>query len=229
MDQDPFKSDNSAAPSQEFMQSFQQSVKSQTLPDPPQSGADSAKSRPRWLLPAIAAGAAILIIILVLILTLKPKNSSTDFYDENALSEVLNPDFAAAIKENPYASYETETVSTRFLNYPPAELANSLNLSFESLQDPATDPNLEPVGALNSNALNYYLDSENIVVVSATYDAADDSPVVFVIYAGSFASSNTYSVFYPDAPDLVFTMNRTELFNNLSGVPEFYVLKQGDN
>lgn len=149
------------------------------------------------------------------------ENSSNDLDAE----EVLNDDFKAAVAKNEHASYSFTESVTPYAELTPKSVCEALNIDCEALKNPANYSKLVKTDAMNSNALDYFLDSGNIVVMVAKYK--QDKTNTMVIYG-------RYDFFY-QAFELgkqndrqyskTGSTTRSGLFNDVVGVPDFYIVK----
>ncbi len=142
-------------------------------------------------------------------------------YDETGDSESLNDAFASAAFQNEHAAYQTELIETTYARTTPADLCIALKTDCLSVSNIETNPRFEKVSAMNSNALDYYLDSDYIVVLFANYSSSADSVPLF-IYA---RTDSFYLVFneYDFSGNSYLT--RSQIFNGIIGVPDFYIMK----
>jgi len=143
-------------------------------------------------------------------------------FDETGDAETLNDDFAQAASQNEYANYVSElTEPTMYATISSQNICNALNIDCASLLYPVADSKFEKVTALNANSLDYYLDKNNIVIMLANYEVSDNtSPLIIYARADSF-----YLAFYADNTFETLYLTRSQVFNGIIGIPEFYIMK----
>lgn len=219
-------------PSSSYASEFVQSLS----PAPSQT----TKSKPpRWFIPVVAASAVVIIVLTIVLVNvlsgssndLSEDDSSTYFYELNyevytGMEEILNSEYAAAVAGNDHIDYESALEYTRLLGYSPYDICAMLGFSScEELEHPERLANFTKVGALNTNALDYYIDNGHIVIVSATgsYPYFETGEVL-VVYAINYSPGQLFSVFVPSsAKPSFFELTRTYLISSITGVPVFYV------
>lgn len=193
------------------------------------------KSLPKWFVIAVIVFVVVCVVGAVVMLSLTLSRSEPlsaeeqaekefyeNVYDENALSETLSGDFAAAVAKNELSNYRSDDGTTIYADMTPQGLCSAIKISCASLWNPIENTRLEKVAAINSNGLDYYLDNDNIVVMNAAYEFSDTVSAL-VIYARKM---NFYEAF--DANDVTagaIYLTRRDIFDNVVGVPSFYVLK----
>ena len=215
-----------------FEQEFMASLHQPASPTPSPQAAP--KKRPKWIFLALASPIIIAIIAIAVVLLMKPTadtpaDNSEDFadnvYDQNTLDEQLNDEFRKAASSGAYANYQTDTEATTFNGQKPLKVCQDINISCVLLAEPNNIEKAERVETLNANALNYYLDANYIVIMSfLAKEEQADTPTIYVIYAADHEMGQ-YSVFIPAQWKSMAYMNRTDLFENIQGVPDFYIIK----
>ena len=90
--------------------------------------------------------------------------------------------------------------------------------------NPAYSKSVTKADVMDSNALDYYLDNGEVVIMTVKYKEAEEAETI-VIYARSASHYLTFN-----KPDLSqeYRSTRKELFDNVEGVPTFYFLKKGN-
>lgn len=178
-------------------------------------------SKPRskkTLIIIIAASATIIILLTIVLINLLNNNSNYILYDASILPETLTSQMAAAVANNEYKDYETTISTTAYLQYSTGQICLMIGAPCRSLGSPADRSNLKKVPALNSNALDYYLDQDNIVIMQT-----GETPLtMLIIYA---RNNSLYSVFNPADPEYLLYSTRMDIFNSLVEVPTFYTFK----
>ncbi len=218
---------------------------------PPDPSSSASKGFSKWILPAIGSLMIILIVVLMVVL-ITPPNSDDDvelneqdlinvaleedaadlYAFESALGEKdnLNHDYAIAVASNPYASYETTLDSTLLLEHTPSEICMLLSVYCHELAHPEQLSSFTKVAALNTNALDYYLDTGHIVIFSASgNDPYTTEGNVLVIYAANYAQGHVFTAFTPSAYDMVsplVELRRDSVINGITGVPDCYISKE---
>ena len=191
------------------------------------------KGFPKWVIFAVI-GAVVVIIALAIFVAIVSNNSgsgddqiSQEFYDnaydETGDQEELNDAFKSAAAKNEHASYMTELPGTEYCELTPTVVAGALNFSFQDANTPADSTKFKKIGTLNSNALDYYLDQGNIVSMVAIRDGFE---ATYLIYG---RSASFYVLFNPALSDEVMYLSRKEVFDDVTGVPNFYILEALDN
>ena len=144
--------------------------------------------------------------------------------------EVLNAELAEEVRKSPYLNYAPlETV----LGYPsasPEQVCQDFGLACADFANPENIPAAKKVDPINSNGLNYYLEQGKIVVISATGGTPFSATgKAIVVYAGYPENAN-YRVFDPSEQVLnaYYILSRAELYNHITGVPNFYILEKDD-
>ena len=208
----------------DYANSFRSSLRNQPSPY-----AQKPKSnKPKWLIPAIV-GVVILVILVIVLATVMPgvkeQQEQADFMEQSYNiaddEETITGDYKEAVAKNPHASYGFTEPNTPYVDLQPNAVCEALGISCSSLKNPAKDAKFVKTGAMNSYALDYYLDSGNIVVMKAHYDAFGD--MTLVIYG---RKEFFYAFFEPEKSYTEYEYTtRSVLFNDIVGVPEFYILK----
>jgi len=157
----------------------------------------------------------------------------TDGYSYEAASDEednLNTLYASVAFESPYASYKTTLDHTSLLEYGPTEVCALLSISCSDLAFPEELSSFEKVTALNTNALDYYLDNGHIVIISAYGDFPyTSSGGTVVVYAANYAQGQAFTAFIPPSAGNVsylIELRRDALINGIVGVPNCYVSKE---
>lgn len=146
---------------------------------------------PRWITFTLIT-VVVLIIISAIILLLSPKNDKTQeeidklSYDVTELEESLTESLSSAIKNNPYKDYQTKLSSTTFVDLTANQFCLTSNFSCPDIMSKKTTK----ISAINSNALNYYLDQNLAVII-----VSDTSTTV--VY-GALYNIPTYLTFTTD-------------------------------
>ena len=135
--------------------------------------------------------------------------------------EILNPVLASATQLNPNSTYETTLTSTTLFDSTPAEVVERFSLSRADLAHPESSEKFEKVLALNSNALNFHLDHNNIVVIIAS--DSDYYSVPVIVFAADYTVP-IYHIFRPDSIEVDFA-SRVDIFNNIPGLADFYIVR----
>ena len=158
---------------------------------------------------------------------------------EHHQEEKLNETLAELIKDDAHRDYESPNEYSPGYGAMPAEIIADYHIDI-------TNPdfsNAASVPAMNSNILNYYLDQEGtIVVISDHYGISSmlgGKSNILIIYASEPAEcdfigfipsdfnadgTNKDKDLFPEQTALHFS--RSELFNQLSGSAEFYILRK---
>lgn len=178
---------------------------------------------PRWIFFAIF----IFIIVIVAIILLWPKDPTIKeeqeidaaTYDITDLDETLSDTLSASVENSPHKDYQTELEETKHFGLTPNELCAKLSVSCLEFKNFKNFKNLSKISPINSNALNYYLDNNYIVIISS-------STSLQIIY-GALYSISSYSVFDLSSSDLdgYNYASRIDIFNHLTGSEEFYTIK----
>lgn len=194
------------------------------------------KKKCGWLMPVIIVVVLLLILAVVLVIMLPAKSSETkddyqevsiedresieEIYDEFADTEVLNSEYEEAVQDTEHADYETERDSTRYSAFTASDVCSTFyrycSNKFENIEDD------KKVSALNSKALDYYLDNGYVVLMFAEFENSDKTYGT-VIYSRS--GSGLYGVFDTEEAKMSLVMSRAQIFNDVVGVPTFYVLE----
>lgn len=197
-------------------------------------GAPQKKKRGWLILVIIAAVVLIMVVVLVIMLPAKSSETKDDYqeisaedresieeiYDEFANAEVLNSEYEEAVQDTEHADYETERDSTRYSAFTASDVCSTFyrycSSKFENIEDD------KKVSALNSKALDYYLDNGYVVLMFAQFENSDKTYGT-VIYSRS--GSGLYGVFDTEETKMSLVMSRAQIFNDVVGVPTFYVLE----
>ena len=189
---------------------------------------ESPKDKSRWLVPGAIVLVLMIIIIVISSIVVFSSKSKEDteadefvqhVYDETAEEEVLNDEYAKVAARNNHADYVTAKDSTRYTKYLPMEVCKAMALDCPSdLQYP--DERMQ-IGAINSKAMDYYLDNGKILILMAKYES-NATPVPTVIYA---RNQNLYMAFNPQKMDNLVYVTRWQLLDPVVGVPVFYALE----
>lgn len=167
------------------------------------------------------------IVVSIIIINNVSKNDPgvDEFGDITEIKETLNSEFETAANAGPHANYETDRKDSAYSNFTPEQICRRLGLKCSDLASPTKLEIFKQVETLNSNALDYYIDNAYIIVMTAVYaDSVSTTPYPFVIYA---RTGGLYYVFDPNSEYSVY-MTMEELFNEITGVPSFYVTKGRD-
>ncbi|MBR3320150.1 hypothetical protein IKG20_02495 [Candidatus Saccharibacteria bacterium] len=172
----------------------------------------------RFIIPLIIFGILIISVVVIFILSPKdqPSEEETEFdtnvYDVTDLDETMSDSFANATKSNPYNEYETTISETKFSDLTAQEFCTSQNLSCSNI----LSQSLTKIPAINSNALNYYLDNNFAVVI-----VSSDSTTI--IYGAIYTTPVylTFSTTQTDYDDYGYK-SKVEIFNQLTGSEAFY-------
>jgi len=150
--------------------------------------------------------------------------------DATEEAETLNALLAEAVKNNPHAAYETKLSDTKYRSITPNELLFTLNLTRAELSKPSSSSRFTKVTAMNSNALNYYLDQGAIVVIVAKGESLfSKNGSSLVVYAADYAFP-VYAVFRPSSGSSeAGYVSRSAIFNDIIGLADFYVFLGGNN
>lgn len=229
-----------------YANDFRASLQAAPVPDYSQK-----KPFPKWILfviivAVIFGGIGILVLVISNsgrsaeelaadenIAFLNRNDEANDHAYENANSEVdvLNPAYAAEVKKNQYANYETKEISSKLSELSPAAICVRLDVSCASMARPEELSAFTKVTALNSNALSYYLDQGRVVIIKAygDYPYTKDDGGVIVVYAANYHMGYLFTAFMPpetgnNTP--LFEIRRGELINNIIGIPDCYVSKE---
>jgi hypothetical protein len=208
---------------QSFESQFRASLVNTPAPVQPQP---MRTSKPNRILAIVIIVATIVVAALVLVLLFVPKDGCAvkDFevhaYDETDDEEVLSEEYKNAALKNEHAKYVTEKPGTAFVDYDPDILCYSLGLKSRNIRNPQSIEGAVEVGALNSYAMDYYLDEGYIIFMNVTYAGIGDENIV--IYA---RSASHYLTFRQVTETEAYYSTRGEILNNVEGIPKFYVLK----
>lgn len=193
-----------------------------------QSYRSQESGRTRWgkiIIVVLIIVAVIVTVTCIIALTDKSKGevSADEFtehaFDEFAEEEELNDEYAKAAASNSHADYETKRTMTRYVGYSPMEMCKAAALDCPRvLKDP--DESMK-IGAINSKAMDYYLDNGKVLVMIAKYDK-NSTPTPTVIYA---RNENVYLAFNPQRMNDLFYATRWQLLDPVVGVPVFYALE----
>ena len=188
------------------------------------------KKSKRWILPVVMILIMAIVIAVVLVITMNMKKAEDEriaeeefiehAYDQTADPETLNEEFAQAVKGGEFSGYETEVERTQFYSYSPISLCEELELDCpDELRKPSADDKIDPI---NSNALDYYLDSGYIVIMMARYEEGGSlgTSVIYARELNYYLSFNTLN--FKD----MFYATRSQLFDDVVGVPTFYANKK---
>ncbi len=200
---------------------------------------------PKAILIVVIAVVVIVVIVVLLALILRGANDAElakefeedDMYDDYsyqaATGEVdnLNQVYAAAAQKNPHAGYKTELEATKYVEATPAEVCNVLNLPCGDINNIENLEEFTEVGALNTNALEYYLDNGHMVVFSAygEYPYSTTDGGVVAIYAADYSFGHSFRGFMLENNDTVSSIlefRRSELINGIIGLPRCFISKE---
>ena len=211
------------------------------------------KGIPKWII--FVGIAFVLILVGVVVLTIVFSNTGRSaeeleeeekqaFLEENdtndnyameaALAEedVLNPIYAAEVKKNSHANYQTKQVGevTQYFELSPAAICVKLGVKCSDFAQPENISRLSKVTAVNTNAISYYLDNGYVVVMKAfgEYPYSLDKGGVVVIYAANYGMGYVFNGFIPNTdgkPSPVLEFKRSDLVSGIVGVPTCYVVK----
>ncbi len=184
------------------------------------------KGLPKWLVIFIVFVFLMLIGLVVLVVMLpNGDGGEVDVGDsdipqqsEPPRMEVLNEEFAAAAAGGEHADYTTEERWTAYIDLYPTSVRDNLGLKLSDVLDPDSSYKFVMIGALNSKALDYYLDKGYIVAMVSMRDIK----TTYIIYG---RSDYSYLVFNSVLPNEVLYMTRVDLFEGVTGVPDFYAVK----
>ena len=203
---------------------FKRSVEESLAPPPP-------KEPKKWLKPAIVVAGIVIAIITLIIITVilvdKFNNPIvTEQGDITTAKESLNTEYLNAVNSTPHRDYESNHKDTAYSNFTVGKLCSYFNVQCLSFTEPEKLTFLESIETLNSNSLDYYLDNGKIVVMLATYsDSVPSEPYPYIIYA---RAGGLYYVSDPKSEYLVY-MTKSEIFDEITGVPQFYATIKGAN
>jgi hypothetical protein len=213
----------------DYANSFRASLRNQQMQQY-QQYVQAPKPKPKWLLPAIIGLAVVILIVAVVIIlsasgAIDDDTTSQEFLDNvyNDLdgAEELNEKFKSAVAKNEHNNYMTSTPETEYVTLTPDAVVGALGLGRSDLAKPATSSMLVKTTAMNSNAMDYYLDQGNIIVMIAKHEG-ETSTKTLVIYA----RSDFFYVAFEVAGTFQKTQfTRSDIFNNIEGVPDFYIMK----
>ena len=229
MDNDSLQKQPSSGYETEFLNSISSGV-----------GSSSPKKPRRWLIPVIG-GLALIIVILVIVLVNLSGDSGDmggsmaqeELADQGleemrvADEEVLNSEYAAAVKDSKYASYESALSYTSLINYGPSEICAMLKVSCASLAHPENLSNFTKVDTLNTNGVDYFLDSGRAVIIVARggYPYSENGSAL-VVYAVNYYLGHTFTAFIPPeagGASPLIEVSRGNVIDDVIGVPDFYV------
>ena len=229
MQQDPYHSPS-------FEQQFRASLHQQPAPQAPQPAPTGGKSNKALFVFIAIVVVAVIIPIAVLLVFKAGSNTPEEdndpekiahqdnVYDQNTLDGNLNESFKAAAEKGAHASYTSITTTTRYASYLPKDLCEYMGLKAADFNDLTNLKYAAKVETLNSNALNYYLDLDRVIIMSfLTKDQIDETPTVYVIYAANL-EMDVYYVFSPDSSDTRLSLNQSDLFDDVKGIPDFYII-----
>jgi hypothetical protein len=147
-----------------------------------------------------------------------------EIYDNVGDDESLNDEYAEAVKGTDYANYEADfDIATKFADYSASDIcllySKYCSDKFKVLDDG------KKVAALNSKSLDYYLDNDYIVAMVAKYKIGEEivGPYTTIIYGRG--RSGVYDTFDADNTKQSVYLSRAQLFDDVEGVPAFYVVK----
>ena len=206
----------------DFESRFRASMRTQPNP----VAAEPKKGLPKWLIIFIVFVFLMLIGLVVLVVTLpNGDGGEVDVGDsdipqqgEPPRMEVLNEEFAAAVAGGEHTDYMTEERWTAYIDLYPTSVRDNLGLELSDVLDPDNSFKFVMIGALNSKALDYYLDKGYVVAMVSMRGIK----TTYIIYG---RSDYSYLVFNSLLPDKVLYMTRVDLFEGVTGVPDFYVVK----
>jgi len=181
---------------------------------------DDRFRRSRWM-PIILIFIAPALIIGVVIYFLTRETTSPEeqefnnsAYDITETEETLTSSLAAAAERNPHKDYQTDLSETKFSDLTASEFCANQGFSCSNI----LSQSLNTIPAINSNALDYYLDKGFTVVI-------DHGPYSTVVY-GALHDMPNYVIFSTNQRDFsgFNYASKAELFNGLTGYESFYTL-----
>lgn len=226
--QDPY---HSPSFEQQFRASLHQQPTPQQQPYQPAPSGNGKSKKPLFIFLAIVIVAVIIPITLLIVLKAAPasnedaetKEHQENVYDQNTIAGNLNDSFKAAAEKGAHAAYKSVTIRTRYSDYQPAGICEYMGVKGDIFKTPTKLKYTAKVETLNANALNYYLDLDRIVTMSfLTKDQTNNTPTTYVIYAADY-EMGFYYVFSPDQPTVRISMNQSDLFDDVKGIPDFYI------
>ena len=178
---------------------------------------------PRWIL-IVSIAVIVMIIVSVVILLLSPKGNKTQeeidnlSYDITELEETLTEKLSTAAQNNPHKDYQTKLMATTFADLTANSFCLASNFSCPDILSKKTTK----IPAVNSNALNYYLDQDLVVVI-----VSESSTLV--VY-GALYDIPAYLTFTTDQTDFdeYGYISRSDLFSRLTGSESFYTYNAAD-
>lgn len=182
----------------------------------------------KWLGPIIGVVVVIAILIAAAIILPalskgedEPEDLVKEEGDITAIDEKLNTEYQKAIASSPHTDYEADrSYNTGFSGFTVEQVCRYVQVSCDKLAKPEKIYGFRKIRPINSNSLDYYLDNNYLVVMKAVYkESNSNTSFPFVIYA---RTGGLYYVFDPSSEFQIY-MTKEELFNDIIGVPEFYL------
>lgn len=210
-----------------YADSFRASLRAQPVSPYVQNNVTN-NNRRKWIIIGIIIFAVLTILVIVLstvLPALHEARTEAEFVENsyNELDEVetLSGEYSAEAAKNEHAEYYTEITKTAYVELSPKNVCDALNIDKNSLANPCSSALFVKTSAMNSNALDYYLDQGNVVVMQADYDGVGEKTLL--IYGRTDFLYGAFDI--RKVPNEISYMVRSEIFNNIIGVPKFYVLK----
>ena len=214
----------------DYADSFRASLRNQQIQQYNQMmPAQAPKAKPRILLFVMIGLAAVIFVIAIVIIEVASSGASEitsqefvdNSYNELDDPEELNEQLKAAVAKNAHAEYMTEKSETAYEKLTPDALCGALGLDRGELARPSSSSTFVKTTAMNSNAIDYYLDAGNVIIMLAKHKN-DSNVSPLVIYA---RSGFLYYGFRPSSSYLAEKMSRSDIFFEVVGVPDFYIMK----